>query len=82
MNSSLAPTALATLTQKAAAVDPAVAYWTTAMDSVREEERRRRGVVLPVALHVTAALGAAVAGYLGGHVVGARGLGRAHHHGR
>ena len=37
--------------------DPAVEYWTTAMASVREEEHRRRGVVLPVALHVTAALG-------------------------
>ena len=30
--------------------DPAVEYWTTAMASVREEEHRRRGVVLPVAL--------------------------------
>jgi hypothetical protein len=62
--------------------DPAVEYWTTAMASVRQEEQRRRGVVVPVALHVTAALGAAVAGYLGGHVVGARNLGRAHHHAR
>ncbi|MBM0125733.1 hypothetical protein [Pimelobacter simplex] len=62
--------------------DPAVDYWTRAMASVREEEHRRKGVLLPLTLHVTAALGAAVAGYLGGHVVGVRSLGRAHHHAR
>ena len=62
--------------------DPAVEYWTRAMASVREQEHRRKGVIVPVALHLTATIGAAVAGYLGGHVMGARSLGRAHHHAR
>lgn len=56
--------------------DPAVEYWTRAMASVRAEDRRRR-VALPLALHVSAAIGAAAAGYVGGHLV--RVLARGHH---
>ncbi|MBM7517986.1 hypothetical protein [Nocardioides nitrophenolicus] len=50
--------------------DPAVEYWTRAMTSVRAEEHRRRGLIVPLALHVTTAVGAAVAGYVGGHLTG------------
>jgi len=58
--------------------DPAVAYWSAAMAAVREREHRHPGV-LPVVLRLAAALGAAVAGYLGGHLVGIRTPGRGQH---
>ncbi|GAA3524159.1 hypothetical protein [Nocardioides daeguensis] len=59
--------------------DPAVEYWTCAMASVRDEEHRRRGVVVPLVLHVAATVGASAAGYLGGHLVGGRRLARGPH---
>lgn len=52
--------------------DPAVEYWTCAMASVRDEEHRRRGVVVPLVLHMAAAVSAGAAGYLSGHLAGGR----------
>jgi len=53
------------------ASDPAVEYWASAMASVREQERRRSGLV-PVTLQLAATVGTGIAGHLAGQVAKVR----------